>query len=35
LIGEDKNRVLINKLTEIGFEIVEEDGFVITMRQSA
>jgi FkbM family methyltransferase len=35
LIGEDKNRLLIKKLTEIGFTIVEEDGFVITMRQSA
>jgi FkbM family methyltransferase len=35
LIGEDKNKVLISKLTEIGFQVVEEDGFVITMRQSA
>jgi len=35
LIGEDKNKDLISKLTKIGFKIVEEDGFVITLRQPA
>jgi FkbM family methyltransferase len=35
LIGEDKNKDLILKLTDIGFRIVEEDGFVITLRQPA
>jgi FkbM family methyltransferase len=35
IIGEDKNRDLISKLKGIGFEIVEEEGFVITMRRPA
>jgi FkbM family methyltransferase len=35
LIGEDKNKDLIRKMTDIGFRIVEEDGFVITLRQPA
>lgn len=35
IIGEEKNKALISKLTEIGFEIVEEEGFVITMRRPA
>jgi hypothetical protein len=35
LIGEDKNRFLISKLTDAGFRVIEEDGFVTTLRQSA
>jgi FkbM family methyltransferase len=33
LIGEDKNQSLIEKLTDAGFRIVEEDGFVTTLKQ--
>jgi FkbM family methyltransferase len=33
LIGGDKNRFLMQKLTDIGFSVVEEDGFVTTLRQ--
>jgi FkbM family methyltransferase len=35
MIGEEKNQELINKLAGIGFSIIEEDGFVITLRKSA
>jgi FkbM family methyltransferase len=35
LIGDEKNQFLINKLTDAGFKIVEEDGFVITLQQTA
>jgi FkbM family methyltransferase len=35
IIGEEKNKDLIRKLTGIGFKIVEEEGFVITLQQPA
>jgi FkbM family methyltransferase len=35
LIGEEKCKFLIAKLTDAGFRIIEEDGFVITLQQSA
>jgi FkbM family methyltransferase len=35
LIGEDKNKLLISKLTDAGFRVIEEDGFVTTLRQYA
>jgi FkbM family methyltransferase len=35
LIGEDKNQFLINRLKDVGFRIAEQDGFVITLRQTA
>ena len=35
LIGEEKNKFLIRQLTNIGFKVVAEDGFVTTLRQSA
>jgi FkbM family methyltransferase len=35
LIGEDKNRFMLRTLTNAGFRIIEEDGFVITLQRSA
>ena len=35
LIGEDKNQSLLRALTDAGFRIIEEDGFVITLQRSA
>jgi FkbM family methyltransferase len=35
LIGEEKNNDLISKLEGVGFRIIDEDGFVITLRRSA
>lgn len=34
LIGEEKNRLLISRLTDAGFRVIEEDGFVTTLQQS-
>lgn len=35
IIGEKKNNLLIDKLTDIGFKIVEEEGTVITLQRPA
>jgi FkbM family methyltransferase len=35
LIGEDKNKSMISRLTDVGFRIAEQDGFVITLQQIA
>jgi FkbM family methyltransferase len=35
IIGEEKTKLMMNKLTDLGFKIVEEDGYVTTLRQSA
>lgn len=35
IIGEEKNKVLIRKLLDIGFRILEEEAFVITLQQPA
>jgi FkbM family methyltransferase len=35
MIGKEKIKLMMNKLTDLGFEIVEEDGYVTTLRQSA
>ena len=35
LIGEDKNNFLMGRLRDIGFRIIEQDGFVTTLQQSA
>lgn len=34
LIGDDKNKLLMGKLKDAGFQIIAEDGFVTTLRQS-
>jgi FkbM family methyltransferase len=33
IIGEEKIKLMMNKLTDIGFEVVQEDDYVITLRQ--
>jgi FkbM family methyltransferase len=35
LIGEEKNKFMLDELKNLGFKIVEEDSFVITLRKSA
>jgi hypothetical protein len=35
IIGEEKNKDLIRRLADIGFKIVEEEGFVITLQRPA
>jgi FkbM family methyltransferase len=35
IIGEEKNKDLISRLLDIGFRVVEEEGFVITLQQPA
>jgi FkbM family methyltransferase len=33
MVGEEKIKVMVNKLRDIGFKVVEEDGYVITLQQ--
>jgi FkbM family methyltransferase len=35
LIGAEKNEFMLNRLKDIGFTVLEEDGFVTTLRHSA
>jgi FkbM family methyltransferase len=34
IIGEERNQLLLRKLTDIGFTVIEKDGFVLTLRKS-
>jgi hypothetical protein len=33
LVGEEKIKLMMNKLTDVGFKVIEEDDYVITLRQ--
>jgi FkbM family methyltransferase len=33
IVGEEKIKLMMNKLTDIGFKVIEEDDYVITLRQ--
>lgn len=35
IIGEEKNKLMMNELDRLGFQVVEEDASVVTLRQTA
>jgi hypothetical protein len=35
LIGEEKNGEMLGKLADLGFQIIDQDSFVVVMRRNA